>query len=362
MPTTAGVRALSSGVDTLAFSVRGQLRHDFVERVETLKARGAGEAEMVSTFASDGLEFVLAKHGVRGYPFLLKASGYDVILGAKEPFPPVLIEIRSRRLHELGAEESVREVVERLEGDVFEGSCVLLPSRIDVYADIQGWEPVLSDFERFACRAKHRELYQPEGRAYDFGSELSGYKFGKGPVVGRIYNKTLEQRVKTDRGASIFWDGMDADRPVWRIEFQFRRTALVEFGLASSETVLQNRQGLWWQGLDWLSLRARSHHAKRSRWPEDPMWQWLRTIAIGLPCNQLVRTRMRRVNYERTISALAGHLSSLGAMVGRDDLLDVLSSAAAGVTDYLTERDASFEAKVGGKRARLRALWGKADP
>ena len=38
----------------------------------------------------------------------------------------------------------------------------LLVSRVDVYADTQGWNPSVDDFDRMMTRATRRTLYQEE--------------------------------------------------------------------------------------------------------------------------------------------------------------------------------------------------------
>ena len=188
---------------------------------------------------------------------------------------------------------------------------------------------------------------------------MSGFTFGKGAVVARIYNKALEQSAHRDTGASLLWGDFDRDQPVWRLEFQFRRQALIQLGVASGVGALEARQGLWRYGTtEWLSLRERSAHSKPSRWPEDPLWSWLRFVDIGSPCNPLIRARIRKANFSRVVSGLVGYLSSLGALTGTDDMGRVMGSARVHGEQYVMERGIPFSRLVKAKVARNAALWG----
>lgn len=353
-----GLCLVSSGVDTLNCSARGKVSEAFVQSLDVLRNGANDRREVVSCFPSDGEGFILKPHGVRGYPYWLSSGGIDLKVGAAEPFPPVLVEVRSWLLHESGVVAALNRVHRRLEADVFSGRSEVLPSRVDLQADIQGWEPAQRDLERFVCRAKHRGIYQPEAELHAYGNQLSGFAFGRGDVHGRVYNKSLEQQVSGDTGASLYWAGANLDAPVWRIEYQFRREALVGMGVGDMPALLANLQGLWHYGMGWLSLRERTAHRKRSRWPEDPTWTWLRSVEIGEPSNPLIRSRLRRANLDRVVRGLAGNLSSLAALQGTDELGWALRRAHPLVQRYVEERGESFSRIASRKRARFEALLG----
>ncbi len=61
------------------------------------------------------------------------------------------------------------------------------------------------------------------------GRTFCGFTFGHGDVVGRIYDKTRLIRKRQESWPEEVWQGRDPERPVWRIEFQFRRGALRDF-------------------------------------------------------------------------------------------------------------------------------------
>jgi hypothetical protein len=351
-------RLLSSGIDSLYFSARGALDAGFLALLKGLRGSNGTSDAVMGAFPSDDLSFLL-KGPLRGYPYWLRAPGYDLMVGHTEPAAPLIAELRSWYLHSEGAETAGEHLRTRLEADMFDGAFELKTSRIDVYADFQGWTPHHLDFQRFVCRARFKELHQPDGELHGFGNEVSGFTFGRGAVRARIYNKTLEQAVHRDTGASLLWGDFDRDQAVWRLEFQFRRQALMQLGAAGGLEVLAARQGLWHYGTtEWLSLRERSAHSKPSRWPEDPLWSWLRFVEVGSPCNPLIRARIRKADFSRVVSGLVGYLSSLGALTGTYDLGQVMPSARVHAERYIQERGVPFPRLVKMKVDRNTALWG----
>jgi hypothetical protein len=74
------------------------------------------------------------------------------------------------------------------------GPYKLTVSRIDIYADVQGWVPELSDLHRFVGFGPYRRGFEERQVSYLTGSRLTGFMFGKDALVARIYDKTVEIR------------------------------------------------------------------------------------------------------------------------------------------------------------------------
>src|SRR5262249_56453093 len=81
---------------------------------------------------------------------------------------------------------------------------------------------------------------------YFEGTRCTGYRFGEGgPIVARLYNKTLQCRGKHGEGyaallAARSGSAFDPDRDVWRLEFQVRREGMTSFRLAPASDVSAN--------------------------------------------------------------------------------------------------------------------------
>jgi hypothetical protein len=109
-------------------------------------------------------------------------------------------------------------------------------SEIHLATDIQGYDFKLADFMKMKTRMTKGETKDEESldsSASMFGTvtTFTGFVFGKGDYMLRIYNKTKEiQKFKNKAFAKIhLWDGKpnyNPDKTVWRLEIQIRRAKL----------------------------------------------------------------------------------------------------------------------------------------
>jgi hypothetical protein len=345
------LRILAAGVDSLYVSVKGEVWDGLPLVLRRMVEMAEGET-VPCTFREGGPDFLLRSHGWRGYPFWVTSPRFELYLGAAAPFPPAYVQLHSPYLHTLGAEDAAAEVEEFLATDVFHGQMEIAASRVDVYADVQGWEPRYDDFLRFACRGVRRRMYEVAGQLHASGRRLSGFVFGAGDVLARVYDKTLQMQATGQTWQETVWSGRDPERPVWRVEFQFRREALASFGVRTVGDVLGARQGLWEYGTRWLSLRQPTNHTRRARWPEALVWQDLRAAQIGSPRSDLVRECIRAADEQRLVRGFVGYATSLAAMGSARDLevTGVLARDVPAARRYLAKRGIRFGEIVEDKR------------
>ncbi len=347
------VRILAAGIDTLYVSVRGDLWDGLLPALRNMVEMAGGETVAFS-IRDAGPDFLLRPHGWRGYPFWISSPRFELCLGAAAPFPPAYVQLHAPYLHLLGVDDAVQEVEEFLAVDVFHGPLEMAASRVDVYADEQGWVPEPEDFHRFACRGVRRRMYEVPAQLHAAGRRLSGFSFGAGEVLARVYDKTLEMQVRGSTWQETVWAERDPDRHVWRVEFQFRREALQSFGVRSVADALRARQGLWEYGTRWLSLRRPTRHTRCSRWPEAETWTQLRGARIGSPHSELVRERVRQADELRLVRGFVGYATSLTAMGSARDLelTGVLARDVPSARHYLAKRGVRFAEIVADKRRR----------
>jgi hypothetical protein len=348
-----GLKVLSSGVDTLHFSVRGELQEGLLVFLDALKKEAQSSKELqVVTWGEQSLSVALRPHGWRSYPFWASSPNIEVAIGAPSPFPPVFIQTHSAYLHSRGVDQAVAEISDWLAANVMRDEPQLGISRLDLYCDLQGWSPVIEDFDRFHCRGVRRRAYSmpAQDQAHLRGRRPSGFVFGGGDLMARCYDKTLELRVRGAEWPKAIWRDWDQEQPVWRVEFQFRRRALVSLGCSTPAEALAARQELWRYATQWLSLRVRSSDSNRARWPEAPEWTVIRGAEIGSPTSTLVRALVRSADELRIIRGLVGYASSLAAMGAAQGLGAALGRTVPGVSDYLERRGETFTDIVHRKR------------
>ena len=171
--------------------------------------------------------------------------------------------------------------------------------------------------------------------------------YDKTEEVGRVGGSWLEER----------WGERQEAGPVWRVEFQIRRAALVEFKVRSPAEVLAAAQALWTYGTgDWLTLRRPTSGLAGWRWPLEASWAELQGVRIAPTGSEAVRRRLAEADRERALRFLQGHLTTWGALGEVDEIEDVLRTARAAVVGYLAERGRTFRDEVRHKRARRRVV------
>ena len=350
-----GLRVLSSGVDTLHFSVRRELQEGLLVFLEALKREAQTSKELqVVTWGEQSLLVALRPHGWRSYPFWASPPNIEVAIGAPSPFPPVFIQTHSAYLHSRGADQAVAEISEWLAANVTRDEPLLGISRLDLYCDLQGWSPVIEDFDRFHCPGVRRRAYSmpAQDQAHVRGRRPSGFVFGGGDLMARCYDKSLELRVRGSEWPRAIWKDWDREQSVWRVEFQFRRRALVSLGCPAPAEALAARQEMWRYRTHWHSLRVTGTDSNRTRWQEAPGWEADREAEIGSPTSPLVRDLVPSADDLRIIRGLVGYGASVAALGAAWGLVVALGRTAPGVPAYLDIQDLTVNQIVARKRRR----------
>jgi hypothetical protein len=347
----AELLVLASGIDSLFASVRGQLIEGVLVALADVRALNP-DTEVPCSFDGGPADLLLRRHGWRGYPFWFSSPRYELFLGASEPFPPAYVQLHAEHIHTVGIEAAVEEVEIMLRRDLFPDGYRAVASRVDVFADQQGWVPRHDDFHRFRCRALRRRVFELPRQVHGYGRRLSGFTFGKGDLLARVYDKTLETAVTGKTWPELLWGSRDPELPIWRLEFQFRRPVLAELGLHGVADVIRNRQGLWDFGTRWLTLRTRVPDSNRARWPLAPEWVQLAAAGMGGSAVPLIRERVREAEIGRLTQGLVGYATSVEAVGAARGVGGALAGTVPSVGPYLAHRGASFAELVAAKRER----------
>ncbi len=345
------IRILAAGLDTVHASAAGSLRHGLRRQLTELRAQ-AGQTGLALDLGSNPEAFILQPHGWRGYPLWLRSARVELMLGASDPFPPAFVQWHSPYLHAYGVEKAVAMVERWLDLAVMEVRAPLRVSRLDLYCDFQGWIPGTADLGRFSCRAIRRSLFEVAGQTHLVGRRFSGFTFGKGDIVCRIYDKTLLMAARGEHWQEEVWLDRDPDLAVWRLEFQLRRRALRRFSLEMLKQALDARQSLWAYLTDWISVREPGEDGNRSRWKEAPTWKALRSAQLWSPASPLVPARWREASKERLVRGFVGYATSLGAVGPEQEMDEFLRWAGAITARYLRDTGRDFSSLVESKRRR----------
>jgi hypothetical protein len=311
-----------------------------------VKAQDAGQAQ---NFATDQRKALIQASGWGSYRYWLRCGDFDVFVGRGRSMPAVYARIASEFIHEVGplkALADLRSFVGALMDEVGETTC----SRVDIYADFQGWVPVSEDYQRFVTRSRRNTSHIA---VHHDGRRFTGFTFGRDAMVARLYDKSLEIAHSGKRWMREVWGaGVDVSAPVWRLEFQLRREVLAECSLTSPDDVLALRSNLWAYAMQWLSLREPTPGATRTRWPVASVWSDLKQSQAGLAYSPLVRRRIREYDETVLVRGLTGYASSLAAATGVSDLDLAMLVSRRRVGEYMDATGRDFRELVLAKRDR----------
>lgn len=356
----AAARALRAGRDPRTGEQLEQVELVDVEIAGLpFEVKGYGGAGLTYLLENDVMQLGIAPTASNGAP-VLTARLLASALWATET--RVLVEAVRRVADELAADGAeLREAVQR----------------VDVCVDFQGWVPSASDFEKFCCPGAPTATVHEESPVEETLEaprmwkrwNLTGFRFGKGDVVVRLYDKTEEIKSSGKKWMFDVWadnpNGYSPDRPVWRLEVQLRRGFLKEARridgrrLESVEETLEALGELWRYVLGHRVRLTLSDRDRLTRSTEHPAWKALRlTDAIdgataGVP---IVRLKQDRITAEELLPKVRGYFAKYGALTGREDLADVAVELAAQVEQLGREREEPFDLLVRQKRGRRAAL------
>jgi len=224
-------------------------------------------------------------------------------------------------------------------------------SRLDLHSDRHGVEFHANERQNFVTYSNRRSLYEVD-------DELSGLVFGKrgGALLCRIYDKSRECRDKGhDWWPDVWGSAYDPERKVMRVEFEFSRSGLTEFGVDTPSDALTRAGDLWAYATgSWLSLRVPTDDDTHSRWPLDDRWKLIQASTLAGGCTPAARIRAgEREGQLRTYRKLAtGVLSSMAVPLGTDDIGDTLQAVEAELLLYEQVSGKSFPGRVYEKRQR----------
>jgi hypothetical protein len=347
---TAAIRVLSSGIDSLYVSFSGAVDDGRLDVLEFSKAKAQeqGQPQVVSLA---GRKAVVQPSGWGSYRYWLRCGDFDAFVARGRNLPSIYTRLASSFIHEIGVSKALTElqlfVVASLLPDMGDALC----SRVDIYADFQGWVPRPHDYERFVTRSRRNSSHIT---MHHDGRQFTGFTFGRDAIVARLYDKGAEiAHSGKDWMHEVWGDQLDPSEPVWRLEFQLRREMLAQCSIQDPGDALEKRQDLWTYATDWLSLRSPRPGGRRTRWPVAVVWADLSRTALGAPQNWLVRQRIRRHEESILVRGLAGYATSLAAVSGVSDLDVAMLVSRRRVGEYMDATGRDFRELVKAKRERL---------
>jgi hypothetical protein len=309
---------LNSGVDALYCSSRNPIPTEFFDLLLTYKAK-AGEDELgLASIDLNGVPFEVSSRSWGKYPICISHEFGQVGFSLSQKLPNLRLQVRAKYLHSVGPRRAIDWFSEVLKQVSIHP--MWTPSRIDLFADFQGWNPTAEDKERIVMRASN--LKMNEDRNVFTGFEIGRRKTGT--INARIYDKTKELESKPNGWTRIQWGSRyDPELPVWRFEYEFHTSFFREAEISTTEQALNRLNELWAYANDiWFTIREIGEDLNKSRWAISQEWKQIQKASLrgsAVPIER-IRDTEKKLSLERLIPGLHGYVTSVGAKLGATNL------------------------------------------
>lgn len=341
---------LASGVDALYMSGRASLPFELLERLELSRQRSI-DGGFGPPFQFGGVEMSMGANGWGKYRYCLTHPFGQLGITLSSRLPTFRIQPYAEFLHGAGPQGVVDWFKEIIENEC--GHVMLTVTRLDLFADFQGWPLTVDARHEFLCKATARHSYEDN-------EEFNGLTFGKrktGSVTARLYDKTVDSALKGTGYWKMIWgDAFDPNQPVLRVEFELGRDYLRLYGLRTPEETLSAVGSLWLTVThDWLTHRTPTGDQTKARWPFSDQWESVQRASVAEGAQGINRMFLgrRRGSIENLMPGLAGYLSSFGAYSNTDSFYEMLPQLSDFLERYEVISGVSFADRIGDKRKKF---------
>jgi hypothetical protein len=347
---TATPVELAGGVDALHLSGRTVLPQPFLDRLEEFRSL-ADAASATMPFELGGEIFGMAPHAFGRYRYCLEHPDGRIEISSSPQLPAVRIQPRSAYLHTVGPTAAATRFQQTLEAECTEVE--LSVSRIDLHADFDGWNIGIADRERFVCRAGSVRTYEEENR-------FTGFEFGRRStktICARIYDKTADVARTGSDWRYDNWRREPGSVVVMRVEFEWNREGLAQFGFAGVDETLAAAGSLWrYSTEERVSHRAPMADSNRSRWPVSPGWATVQAASLAQHAVRADRVHQtqRSGSHRRLAPALVGYLVAFATLSGTTGIDEMVSALARYLRYDEVRRGVDFADRVRRRLAERR--------
>jgi len=304
-----------------------------------------------------GNEFNMSARGSKGYEYVMNNDDVRLCLAEKcqggRVLPEVFIELNSAYLWGKGYKRAYNEVQAWVKKFAITDSEKI--NRVDLCVDLETKLPII-DVKRDVVTRSRKKVDYFQAEHYTDGLRNTGYRFGSGGIMGRIYDKGYEIKHSEKSWFYDIWkaNGYDGVSGVTRVEGQFRRPFLKEMSVNSYTELTQGTPDIWRIFTsEFISLRTPNiNDSNNRRWPISPFWET--AILAGKTfgdCQGIERYKQKRGCIEQLRAQMKGLMVSdvaIDSFVrGEDFAISMLKSE---LNEYLDSQE--FRIKVMERRGR----------
>mgnify|MGYP000432233338 CR=1 FL=1 len=315
---------LRCAVDSLYLSFHGELTPDIEALLDVLKTQAQDQNPLIAAEAYLSIadhKFEVKSKGQGRFSYVLDDNWFHIQLSSRkaQKLPLAHVQIKSELLTFNDLDEIINhlnQVINRL-GKQTKPSTV---SRLDLCMDFT----CLPSFDIEHIDIKHWKTRASQIDQFYNHKALTGWRIGKGAIMGRIYNKSLEIKKSRKDYLKPLWEinGWDEVTNVWRIEFQFRREFLANVNLLHPNDITDLSPSLWkYATTQWLQLVQPTSDKNESRWPKHPAWLEISAACTNTECQAVRKVTKKRIPNDQFL--FVNGISAISSFMARESISDL---------------------------------------
>ena len=332
-------------IDTLDFSVLVdsydvyiKALHKKLREAKNHSLGGAGNAVIVLA----GVSWEVYPYSNRRYIYILHNEMAELRLcdswQETDSHYPIFVRLKSYALWRFGYLKAYQNFMEYL-SKLFIISDTKI-SRLDIATQVNKKIDIDIDIgAETVSRTKFRHQWFSDG-------VCTGYQFGKGDVLLRIYDKIKEIEVSKKFWFADVWDAekFEIERGVWNVEFQLRREFLRDWDIDTVEDAFKELKNLysyltrkWFRVVEKQLLDTNVTRRETSEW-----WQEIQEKQNGIDEKPKKENKKVKPSTEHLIACITGYLISIGAV---DDLEidDLMIRVKKGLEENLEKKMTTYQ-------------------
>jgi hypothetical protein len=355
-------KILATGIDSLNVGLginRWLFDSEMVDKLKYAKESAGGQlfGGKGVTVEFCGQEFNMLAKGSQGYEYVMHNDDIRLCMAENcqggRIFPEALVQFNSAYLWGKGYEKAYLELLAWVRKFAVIDSERI--NRVDLCVDLETKLPVI-DVKRDVVTRSRKKVDYFQAEHYTDGLRDTGYRFGSGGIMGRIYDKSYEIKHSDKSWFKDIWKagGYDGVSAVTRVEGQFRRPFLKDMSVNSYSKLIQCTPDIWRVFTSkFISLRTPDlSDSNNRRWPVSPFWET--AIIAGNrfgECLGIERYKQKQGRIEPLMAQMKGLMVSEVALDSkiRGEYF-AKSRLKSEINDYLDSQD--FSNKVMERRGR----------
>lgn len=329
------IKPIRCAVDSLYLSFQGRIDRDVETDLSHLKSFARNKDINIrakAVFPIGEHRFEVSPKGAGNFAYVLDDNWFRIQISGTNntSLPLAYVQVKSELLTFHCLDEIIddlTEVIKTFTKDPFKPNI----SRLDLCMDFcpqEGFDIEAIDIKQWKTRAVNIDRFHQSKRP-------TGWRIGKGDIMARLYNKTLEIKKSKKDYLKTLWSekGWDGESDIWRLEFQFRQSFFASingfpFQMSTAELIEFISPSFWhYAAEDWLQLVVPNQNdSNASRWPVHPAWEELLNNCTFGKAVAIQRVRKERLPEDDFlfINSL-GFISSFMAREGITDMVEAIS-------------------------------------